>query len=73
MSDENIPPSSEDESDNQGAAGPASAGRIVDLAIEQALADSYLTYSISTIGARAPPDLRDGLPPRPRRVLTATN
>ena len=73
MSDENLPPSSEDESADQDAAGPASAGRMVDLAIEQELADSYLTYAMSTIVDRALPDVRDGLKPSQRRILVAMN
>ena len=47
------------------------AGRITDLAIEQELRDSYLTYALSTIMDRALPDVRDGLKPSQRRILVA--
>ncbi|MEO1235282.1 MAG: DNA gyrase subunit A, partial [Planctomycetota bacterium] len=52
---------------------PAPGGRVQDLAIERELADSYLTYAMSTIVDRALPDLRDGLKPSQRRVLVAMN
>ncbi|MEQ9453139.1 MAG: DNA gyrase subunit A [Phycisphaeraceae bacterium] len=48
-------------------------GRTVDLAIERELADSYLTYAMSTIVDRALPDVRDGLKPSQRRILVAMN
>jgi len=48
-------------------------GTIVDLAIERELADSYLTYAMSTIVDRALPDVRDGLKPSQRRILVAMN
>ena len=47
--------------------------QLVDLAIEQELADSYLTYAMSTIVDRALPDVRDGLKPSQRRILVAMN
>ncbi len=47
--------------------------RIVDLAIERELQDSYLTYAMSTIMDRALPDVRDGLKPSQRRILVAMN
>jgi DNA gyrase subunit A len=50
-----------------------SGGRTVDLAIERELADSYLTYAMSTIVDRALPDVRDGLKPSQRRILVAMN
>ncbi len=50
---------------------PLPAGRLVDTAIEQELADSYLTYAMSTIIDRALPDVRDGLKPSQRRILVA--
>ena len=53
--------------------GPILNGAIQDLAIEQELADSYLTYAMSTIVDRALPDVRDGLKPSQRRVLVAMN
>ena len=48
-------------------------GRVVDLPIEQELKDSYLTYAMSVIVARALPDVRDGLKPSQRRILAAMN
>jgi DNA gyrase subunit A len=48
-------------------------GRATDQAIEQELADSYLTYAMSTIVDRALPDVRDGLKPSQRRILVAMN
>jgi len=47
--------------------------RVRDLAIEEELVDSYLTYAMSTIVDRALPDVRDGLKPSQRRVLVAMN
>jgi DNA gyrase subunit A len=52
---------------------PTSAGTTMDLSIEQELADSYLTYAMSTIVDRALPDVRDGLKPSQRRILVAMN
>ncbi len=54
---------------------PTSGGgtRTIDLAIERELADSYLTYAMSTIVDRALPDARDGLKPSQRRILVAMN
>ena len=51
--------------------GPVIGGKVQDLAIERELADSYLTYAMSTIVDRALPDVRDGLKPSQRRVLMA--
>lgn len=48
-------------------------GGFVDHAIERELADSYLTYAMSTIVDRALPDVRDGLKPSQRRILVAMN
>ena len=48
-------------------------GNIVDHAIVQELAESYLTYAMSTIVDRALPDVRDGLKPSQRRILVAMN
>jgi len=47
--------------------------RVEDLAIEDELRESYLTYAMSTIVDRALPDVRDGLKPSQRRVLVAMN
>ncbi|MEM1027276.1 MAG: DNA gyrase subunit A [Planctomycetota bacterium] len=52
---------------------PTIEGRITDLAIERELAESYLTYAMSTIVDRALPDVRDGLKPSQRRILVAMN
>jgi DNA gyrase subunit A len=56
-----------------GGAEPTGLGRITDTAIEQELAESYLTYAMSTIVDRALPDVRDGLKPSQRRILVAMN
>ena len=53
--------------------GPIIGGKVQDLAIERELADSYLTYAMSTIVDRALPDVRDGLKPSLRRILVAMN
>ncbi len=39
--------------------------------IEQEMKESYLTYALSVIRARALPDVRDGLKPSQRRILVA--
>jgi topoisomerase-4 subunit A len=52
-------------------APPDEGGRIVDEPIGEALAKRYLAYALSTITARALPDVRDGLKPVHRRVLYA--
>ena len=41
------------------------------LAIEDEMRDSYLTYAMSVIISRALPDVRDGLKPSQRRILVA--
>ncbi|MEM6553162.1 MAG: DNA gyrase subunit A [Planctomycetota bacterium] len=56
-----------------GSSGPDIVGRVQDLAIERELAESYLTYAMSTIVDRALPDVRDGLKPSQRRILVAMN
>lgn len=53
--------------------GAWDAGKIVEMQIERELADSYLTYAMSTIMDRALPDVRDGLKPSQRRILVAMN
>lgn len=67
------PSDNTDENTMPTAVQPANLGRTVDLAIEQELADSYLTYAMSTIVDRALPDVRDGLKPSQRRILVAMN
>jgi DNA gyrase subunit A len=47
--------------------------RIVPVAIVDEMRNSYLNYSMSVIISRALPDVRDGLKPVHRRVLTAMN
>jgi len=44
---------------------------IKDLLLEEEMRDSYLTYAMSVIMARALPDVRDGLKPSQRRILVA--
>ena len=46
---------------------------IIDVGIEDKMKSSYLEYSMSVIISRALPDVRDGLKPVHRRVLTAMN
>jgi DNA gyrase subunit A len=48
-------------------------GRILNLAIEEELKGSFLTYAMSVIISRALPDARDGLKPSQRRILVAMN
>ena len=48
-------------------------GKVVPLAIEDELKESYLTYAMSVIVSRALPDVRDGLKPSQRRILVAMN
>ncbi len=57
--------------DAQGGEPPANPGKFLDTAIDRELADSYLTYAMSTIVDRALPDVRDGLKPSQRRILVA--
>ncbi len=75
MPDEPMPPSNDDAdlpADNL-ETPPRNPGRIVDIAIDRELQDSYLTYAMSTIMDRALPDVRDGLKPSQRRILVAMN
>src|SRR5512136_2947326 len=50
---------------------PFGAERVLDQDIEDELKTSYLTYAMSVIMSRALPDVRDGLKPSQRRILTA--
>ena len=72
---DDVTPDSDDSYDNEAEAEalPHDPGRITDLAIEEELAESYLTYAMSTIVDRALPDVRDGLKPSQRRILVAMN
>jgi DNA gyrase subunit A len=45
--------------------------RILPIAIEQELKNSFIDYSMSVIVSRALPDVRDGLKPVHRRILYA--
>jgi len=69
------PPTPDDDSTPSSGIGdgPVIRGQVQDLPIEQELADSYLTYAMSTIVDRALPDVRDGLKPSLRRILVAMN
>src|SRR3984957_13552182 len=49
----------------------ATAGVILDKDFAEALSERYLSYALSTITARALPDVRDGLKPVHRRLLYA--
>ncbi|MEO0964498.1 MAG: DNA gyrase subunit A [Planctomycetota bacterium] len=69
MADEGTPPPT----DPIAPDSPGPDHLIRDLAIESELADSYLTYAMSTIVDRALPDVRDGLKPSQRRILVAMN
>lgn len=65
-----------DSTPQDGQDGPAqlsNLGTFLDQPIERELADSYLTYAMSTIVDRALPDVRDGLKPSQRRILVAMN
>ena len=47
--------------------------KILSVDIENKMKSAYLDYSMSVIISRALPDVRDGLKPVHRRVLTAMN
>ena len=49
------------------------AGVLEPRSIEREMRESYLTYALSVIHARALPDVRDGLKPSQRRILVAMN
>jgi DNA gyrase subunit A len=53
-------------------AGPVQE-HILDHSLIEEMKNSYLTYSMSVIMARALPDARDGLKPSQRRILVAMN
>ena len=72
MSDDAQNPNSPEFDDKQEPVVPT-GGRMVDHPIEQEMAESYLTYAMSTIVDRALPDVRDGLKPSQRRILVAMN
>ncbi|MEN8008643.1 MAG: DNA topoisomerase (ATP-hydrolyzing), partial [Candidatus Krumholzibacteriota bacterium] len=60
--------------DNPNSSDLGSSGEtIVDANITEKMRTSYIEYSMSVIISRALPDVRDGLKPVHRRVLTAMN
>jgi DNA gyrase subunit A len=56
---------------SEGTLEPLSPGRIEARELEQEMRSSFLDYAMSTIVARALPDVRDGLKPVHRRILYA--
>jgi len=64
---------SPDPSDPNSTSPNGGGGRLIEMAIEDELKDSYLTYAMSVIVSRALPDVRDGLKPSQRRILVAMN
>ncbi len=50
---------------------PGEPSNVENLPIVEEMQDSYLRYAMSVIIARALPDVRDGLKPSQRRILTA--
>ncbi len=48
-------------------------GKVIPIAIEDEIKESYLNYAMSVIVSRALPDVRDGLKPVHRRILYAMN
>jgi DNA gyrase subunit A len=54
-------------------AAPAPRWAVEPRLIEREMRESYLTYALSVIHARALPDVRDGLKPSQRRILVAMN
>ena len=82
MADNDLPnasPEADDRQDTQPTRAKAPAAellpdeRIENLAIDEEMRESYLTYAMSTIMDRALPDVRDGLKPSQRRVMVAMN
>jgi DNA gyrase subunit A len=53
--------------------GPEFAREVIEVPVTQELGESYLSYALSVITARAIPDVRDGLKPVQRRILHAMN
>src|SRR5437764_13091845 len=54
-----------------GGGGEDGGGKLLLVDIEQEMRRSYLGYAVSTLIARALPDVRDGLKPVQRRILMA--
>ncbi len=64
----------DDVNDGKGPSGLGSSGEtIIEASVTEKMRTSYLEYSMSVIISRALPDVRDGLKPVHRRVLTAMN
>ena len=61
------PPEGKGGVDAAGMSRDIHGGQVQDLLIEDNLKQSYLTYAMSVIVARALPDARDGLKPSQRR------
>ena len=55
------------------SAGGSGNDRVKDIAIQDEMRTSYVTYAMSVIISRALPDVRDGLKPSQRRILVAMN
>jgi DNA gyrase subunit A len=55
------------------ATAPSGGSQNITTPIAQEMQESYLTYAMSVIMARALPDVRDGLKPSQRRILVAMN
>jgi len=49
------------------------ADNIEPISVSQEMTTSYMQFAMSTIVARALPDVRDGLKPSQRRILVAMN
>jgi DNA gyrase subunit A len=49
------------------------SGKVIPVAIEDEIKESYLNYAMSVIVSRALPDIRDGLKPVHRRILFSMN
>jgi DNA gyrase subunit A len=60
-------------SDSEETTEAAPDNRVQARLIEREMSESYLTYALSVIHARALPDVRDGLKPSQRRILVAMN
>ena len=58
-----------DDAANAGGSGD----RVQNIAIQDEMRTSYVTYAMSVIISRALPDVRDGLKPSQRRILVAMN
>ncbi|NIM50760.1 MAG: DNA gyrase subunit A, partial [Gemmatimonadales bacterium] len=54
-------------------AKPKEAIGVTDIDIEEEMRESFMTFAMSVIIARALPDVRDGLKPSQRRILYAMN